>query len=152
ALVHEPRELAAVELDRPANSRQRTTREDERRLVAVRPAEPLRLEAQRGFVGLRPHDVTVDRREERLDLARIHALAVREVVRGLEPVDAAVRARDEAVEARRHVDRHARGGSRHRRASRRAYVSSRRVWSLLDGFDASLAKALEVIAHLLEPL
>jgi hypothetical protein len=108
ALVHERREVARVELDGLPCLRQLTGGENEGRRIAVRPAEPLGFEAERGLVSPRPHDVAVDRLQKRIDLSRVHRLAAREVVRGLEPVDAPVLAGDEAIEARGHVDRDAR--------------------------------------------
>src|SRR5580765_3749751 len=46
--VHELREIARVELYGIPSSRQRAMSEDEGGFVAVRPSEPLGLEAQRG--------------------------------------------------------------------------------------------------------
>src|SRR4029079_18162516 len=88
--------------------------ENEGRLVAVRPAQPLCLEIQRCLICARAHHVAIDRFEKRLDEAWLHGLAACEFVGRLEPVDAPVRASDESVKARSHVDRYARISVCHR--------------------------------------
>ena len=112
SLVHQPGQISRVELDAVPGPRQIATGEDEGRLVAVRPAQPLGFERQCGFVGSRSHHVAVDRCEELRDELRGHGVAAFELVRGLEPVHGSVPSSDEAVETRHHVDRDA--GVRHR--------------------------------------
>ena len=100
-----------MELDRVSGAGECAVGEHECGFVAVRPTEPLGLEAKRGLVGSRSHDVAVDGLQELLDESRFHGNAVCEFVRCLEPIDASIPSRDEAIEARYHVDRHARQGS-----------------------------------------
>src|SRR4051812_7379038 len=114
ARVDELRKIAGIELDALAGSGKSALRENEGGLVAVGPPEPSGLEAERRLIGVRAHDVAVDRIEEGLDGCRIHRFSRRELVRCLEPVDAAVPPRDEAVEARRHVNRYAGNRACHR--------------------------------------
>src|SRR5690349_2378739 len=111
--VHELREIARVNGDVPPGYRQLATTEDEGGFLAVRPPEPFGFERQRGLVGSRSHHIAVDGLEEGLDESGLHRGSACEFVRGLEPVDASVLARDETVETRCHMDRHARIGACH---------------------------------------
>src|SRR5439155_13786202 len=92
--------------------------------VAIRPPQPCGCKAKRGLIGTRPHDVAVDRLEERLDESWVHGVPAYEFVCGFEPVDAPVLASDEAVEARRHVDRYARIRVCHRFVPRSSATAS----------------------------
>src|SRR5215831_6342436 len=117
SLVHQAPEIARVELDCAPGLSQRAMGEDEGRLVAVRPAQPLRLEIERRLISSRTHDVAVDRLEERLDEFRGHGVPALKGVRGFEPVDASVSSRNEAVETRGHVNCDSRRSVLHRHAS-----------------------------------
>src|SRR5690349_22712923 len=107
AVVDELREIPGVELDCFTRSRQVASRQNESGFVSVSPSKSLRFKPKRGLVSSRSHYVAIDGFQKCRDEIGVHRFAAFECVRGFEPVDATVLARDESVEACCHVDRYA---------------------------------------------